>query len=411
MDKTKEFYDDDVERMLSGNDSTVPYEGSPARQEEPRQRHRPMRFDDDEREQEDDAGFYDSETERLMGSGSGGKKREDFRRSSQRGYEYGRRGVPSFDDYGAETKNWKPALHGENEVEAFDGRFFRAQDEMGNSVIRLVMENMSASEMKSAEDWYRQLGMIGTGFLHRAGTSARMEDGCAVFDFEIRPHTYSLGELYRQKKLGTQNAERIMRQLNNLITEYRKARMDVGLQYRALNCLSLDTVFLDQDNRLTVLPVYYNGRNYPVEIAREAMVAGRRSDERSDLYAAAYVAVEVYSNSNGDKPLLKPESEVIQACLQVIPDWRPTPKEVGDWLNGKRPKPQTLRGGTPRNTPVRKPNANKWLGKLMEWVKSWKELEEPEGEDDTDETADPSDSGSRGSSQDGDDSWYDYGRK
>lgn len=376
MDK-KGFYDAELERMMFGDDSTYQYQkqekkhNDPPREEKASPR-RPVSFDD-------------FEPRGAENRGSSGRKAE----------------------------RWKPAIHGENEVEGFDGWFFRDRDQSGRPVIRLVAERMSASEAIRADEWYGMLGRLSGGcFLHRSASSPVEVDGHMVFDFEIGNNVYSLGEQHRQKKLNLRNPETILSKLNYLIMKYQKELQRSGEPYRALNCLTMDTVFVDADNNLMVLPVYYHGRNYPVEIAREAMIQGQKTDERSDLYAAAYVAVEAFSDSNGDRPLGKPNSEVILACLQTIREWRPMPQEVEQWFSGKRPGPRTRVGGTPNDVQIPRPDTGKWMKKVSEWVSSVKGFEEREDDDDNEVTNKRSRGFTAGEADDdSDDSWYDYGRK
>lgn len=379
----------------------------------------------------DKNGFYDADLEQMMGRADTTnqyQKRTQKEKEPCREEKKANRRPVNFDDFvpegfddragnGRDADGWKPAIHGENEVEGFGGWFFRDQDRGGRPVIRLVAERMSAFEAIRADEWYGMLGRLPGGcFLHRASSSPVQVDGNMVFDFEISEDMYSLGEQHRQQKLNLRNPETILRKLNDLILKYQKLQTRNGEPYRTLNCLTLDTVFVDPDNNLSVLPVYYHGKSYPVEIAREAMVHGQKTDERSDLYAAAYVAVEAFSDSNGDRPLEKPKSELILACLQTIREWRPTPREVEDWFNGKRPNPATKVGGTPNNMEFKKPDIRKWKKwkNAAEWGNSIKGFEKREDDEDGEFTNKPSGAGRsahRDDDDSGDDSWYEYGRK
>lgn len=376
----------------------------------------------------DKNGFYDAELERLMGCGDDTnqyQKTVQGKRGSEEEEKPVSRRPASFNDFiphdfgdfvksGRTTGSWKPAIHGENEVEGFGGWFFRDKDQSGRPVIRLVAERMNESEASRADEWYGMLGRLSGGcFLHRSSSSPVQVDGHMVFDFEISNNVYSLGEQHRQQKLKLRNPETVLRKLNDLILKYDKELLRNGDPYRALNCLTLDTVFVDEDNNLMVLPVYYHGKNYPVEIAREAMVHGQKTDERSDLYAAAYVAVEAFSDSNGDSNLEKPESEIILACLQVIREWRPTPQEVEAWFCGKRAAPQKKAGGTPNNVEIKMPDAGKLAKRAAGFVKIFKGLEERESAEDTDVTGKFSRNSKSAvrEDDDSDDSWCDYRRK
>ena len=400
MENGRGFFDADMERLLSGEtygDDTAQYafkgtgDKGKAADAGTTEYHKTF-----------GSRFYDPQMEEMLrGTESAGDERASRKNTVKRDNNGGSACSNSFSSsWGGQSDGnncWEPPIHGENEVNAFGGWFFRAQDESGQSVIRLVMSQMSVLDENRANEWYGMLGrMPQSPFLHRTGSSPAHVNGHVVFDFEINECMLSFGEMHRQGEMNSKNPVLIFRKLNEIIMEYRLQLAKMGRTYQALNCLTVDTVFMDPDNCMMVLPVFYNGRNYPVEIAREATIQGQKTDERSDLYAAAYVAVETYSDSVGDKPLRKPNVPAILECLQPVREWRPSPEEVSELLHS---------GSRPRPTPVRpKPRID-----LSRWVSSWKGLEEREDTFDTNETVDPAEevrSSRRSPVAEGDDSWY-----
>ena len=314
---------------------------------------------------------------------------------------------------------WKPSLHGDGEVDCFGGWIFRASDQFGHPVIRFVLDRPSEAEIMRAEEWYRRLGsMTNSRFLHRTSMEPVVMSGYAVFDFEIGYQLKSLGELHRKRELTYKKPEMLLEKLNDMILDYRAELARTRERYRPLNCLTMETVFVDEDNNVKVLPIFFSGKRYPIEIAREVLTANQTVDERSDLYSAAYVAVEAFSDSNGNQPICKPDSQIILDCLQTVREWRPAPEEVKKWLKGNRPQPITQVGGTPRNweghkkqprseqKESRKPSSIQKMGKLFKGVKP---LEEPEQTFDLRGTLPPGTqaSNNRRRPQNQDDSWYD----
>ena len=341
--------------------------------------------------------FFDEELEAMMGKAE--PVREEVPTDAPEDVDNGRDGTMLVQ---------APRLHGDDEVECFGGWMFRDWDRSGFPVIRFVAEGMMPSEVKRAEEWYGILGRVSRSrFLHRTGAAPVRVGDCTVFDFEIQAQMHSLGELHRHGKMTARNPETILRLLNELIMDYRGALAAAGMRYSPLNCLTMDTVFVDRDNNVSVLPVFHSGRNYPVEIAREAMTPGQITDERSDLYAAAYVAVEAFSDSAGDRPIRKPDSPVLQACLQTIRDWRPTPEEVAAWLEGTRPEADEEES-----------TFWPWIkipgrGILAAWLKKLRIAEPAERQEELDDTAPVGAFGPAGKKapdpEDTDDSWKPYG--
>ena len=399
MENGRGFFDADMERLLGGEtygEDTAQYafRGSGNK----------SKADAGTTEYHKTSGssFYDPQMEEMLGgmesaADERSSRKNTVKRDNTGGSVRSNSFSSSWGGQSHENNCWEPPIHGENEVNAFGGWFFRAQDESGQSVIRLVMSQMSVLDENRANEWYGMLGrMPQSHFLHRTGSSPAHVNGHVVFDFEINECMLSFGEMHRQGEMNSKNPVLIFRKLNEIIMEYRLQLAKMGRTYQALNCLTVDTVFMDPDNRMMVLPVFYSGRNYPVEIAREATIQGQKTDERSDLYAAAYVAVETYSDSVGDKPLRKPDVPAILECLQPVREWRPSPEEVSELLHS---------GSRPRPTPVwPKPRID-----LSRWVSSWKGLEEREDTFDTNETVDPAEevrSSRRSPVAEGDDSWY-----
>lgn len=115
----------------------------------------------------------------------------------------------------------------------------------------------------------------------------------------------------------------VMQLLIKFLYNYRNEVRKVWRQnYIPLNCLSKETIFFDSDGHMRVLPLLAHHGHYPIEIPIEVK-SHADGDERSDLYSAAYVAVEVFSNSKPGQGLKEPPSPLITECLKSIRDWRP----------------------------------------------------------------------------------------
>lgn len=290
-------------------------------------------------------------------------------------------------------------------VSCFGGRLFRGTDAFGDPIVRFAVPGMDAEDVKNAEEHYSMMGrMSALGMAHRTNTPPQTVQHYTVFDFEIGSEEYTLRELHDSGRPFRRNPETVFRAMVQLLRRYRAELAKMGRDYRSLNCLTRETVILDADNNLKLIPLYTTGSDYPIEIPREVTAGG--GDERSDLYAAAYVAVEVHSAGRSDGRLVEPDCAPIVRCLKTIRDCRPDLDEVQLMLFG----PDAVVRTEPRIKPVYdydgnntrsgervKESASQMGGflsgvweKLKEWTAPIEDLEEEETPQQTDATMHPS---------------------
>ena len=145
----------------------------------------------------------------------------------------------------------------------------------------------------------------------------------------------SLRELCRSGELKGASVQNIMAHLVDLIVRYYNFCADSGLPYEPLNCLTLDTVYMDASRSLILVPLQAFRGKYAREIPPEVYQSGEKMDERADLYAAAMLAVEVTSGGSANIPA-EEIPPLIKECLSGIPECRPSLKKVCSALGASR---------------------------------------------------------------------------
>lgn len=290
-------------------------------------------------------------------------------------------------------------IHSEDALKCFGGYLYRDIDPFNNPILCFAVQNMTQTEISQADEWYNRMGRLAhLGFLHRTTTPPMTAGGYTVFEFEINPFDRTLAERHADGKLYKVEAEHMMTQLVQLLSRYQQVSIQAFGQYKPLCSLSMATLILGDDGSLRLLPLLAHNKHYPIEIPNE-VASSNGADERSDLYAAAYVAVEIYSANRSDGKLAEPNSPIIVDCLKAIQDWRPSLQEVMTRLNGSaesivRPAPVKDSNGN-RKTPAH--GAEDIPGGVMNAVKEgwrgmaerFRPLEDPETSDQVAGTCQP----------------------
>lgn len=253
--------------------------------------------------------------------------------------------------------------HLEEGVDCFGGRLFRSHDRSNRPVLSFAAQGMSQEEIDYANDWYNTLGRLSfLGFLHRTPTPPAVLEQYTVFDFEINPQDQSLHELLSRGAPVPTTADQLMNQLIRLLQGYNNALAETGQSYQPLCCLSRYTVLLGGDNRPKVLPLLAFRGKYPAGTPSE-VIRGEAVDARSDLYCAAYAAVEAESGNHSGGALIEPRSELLRACLKSVRDWRPNLGELSGPAAPKAaadtPHPYTTPSAP---NPAMDPNGNRGEG-------------------------------------------------
>lgn len=220
-------------------------------------------------------------------------------------------------------------IRSDESIRCFGGYLFRRDNPQYGHVICFAVENMRPEDVVNADKWYALFGrMSHLGMLHRTSSAPIPVGNYTVFEFVASVHDKSIRDHLKAVEPMRTSHTALMNQLIEFIHSYSQELEQLNnANYVPLCCLSKDTVLIDPNGRMKILPLRANRGIYPIEIPQEVSV-GEQVDERSDLFSAAYLAVEVYSKNRNCAQLTEPDSDVIRNCLKAVHDWRPTLAEV-----------------------------------------------------------------------------------
>jgi hypothetical protein len=221
----------------------------------------------------------------------------------------------------------------------FGGYLFRRVAENNTPVLSFAVQDMTEDEIQAANGHYLRFNALDPhGFL--CYWKYRSFDRYTVFDF-FSSDRQTLREC-QESSHRPWKPEEMMQKLTTRLVQYHNRLTAQHLSYYPLSCLSMDTVLMDSEEDIYILPLVPHKGRYPMEIPREASLNNGGSS-RSDLFSAAYVSVLFCSEMESpDAPMAVPESPVVLQCLQVFPSWRPSLEEVYNLLSGRtQPKDST----------------------------------------------------------------------
>lgn len=243
-------------------------------------------------------------------------------------------------------------------TECFGGLLFKRTDSTNQTVISFAVRDMTESELSQAVRTYNDLYRSQfCGIIPSAHPFVEQAPPYTFFNFLPKPYSESLREYCGRHNSQRIPAEQIMRKLVKMLVEnYNYANGS----YHAMNCLSMDTIFVDARKALWVLPLQAFRGCFPCQIAPEASDPAGVCDATADLYSAAYVSLEV---ANGGKlpEMLHVEDPMIRNCLLGIRQCRPKLEVVAESFSGSRSDPEPDDGylirprrSVPASKPARK---------------------------------------------------------
>lgn len=257
-------------------------------------------------------------------------------------------------------------------VECFGGVLFKRYDQDDHPILSFAVEGLTEGELVDMKTAYQKAYRSGLSrVISRADPFAEQVGTYTVFNFEYNTSYSSLREYSRSKNLSV---EGVMWPLVKLLVLRYNSHARANLQYESLNCLTLDTIFVDADGKFWLLPLQAFRNRFPSAIAPEAHDPAQVCTEASDLFSAAYVAVEV---ANGGKMPAMPAltENKIKECLIAIPQCRPSLQTMVTVLQGMRVAAEESGDEEPvppsadRKQQVRLPDFS--LVPLLQSVKDW----------------------------------------
>ena len=212
------------------------------------------------------------------------------------------------------------ALQGKGEkTECFGGVLLQRE-----GVLSFVIKGMTDEEREETRKAYQSIYSTNLrGLIGRADPFVESFDEYTVFNFERVNGSKSFRQICREKQGDGKTG--VFAKLVAILTKLHNHYVHSG-RYQSLNCLSLDTLFEDEIGQYWLLPLRAFGNCYPKEIAPEVRTANS-GDARSDLFGAAYVAVEMACNDEVPE-MYHLQDGMISQCLNGLPACRPSLKTV-----------------------------------------------------------------------------------
>lgn len=217
-------------------------------------------------------------------------------------------------------------------ISCFGGRVFTSRNQHSDALICHAIRITSVDQITKLSAWYHMTRHFRiSSFLPYAG-SVYVDDYC-VFTFDLYKNQTSLRKLMEEpESIRMKRCKQLFADLTDVILDYQKER---GASYSPLCFLSLDTVFLDDLDRVSVLPLMCDNISFPRGYPLEAGTA--EADETTDLYTAALLTLQVLSGCEYEtadrKMRLDLVPDCLRRCLNLFPSGRPPIREVYAAMN------------------------------------------------------------------------------
>lgn len=213
-------------------------------------------------------------------------------------------------------------------VSCFGGLLFYAREHSGRKLICHAVRTTDQEYIQAVSAWYHMTrDKREVPFLTYNG-SYNLDNGTVVFTFDVIEEFISMRQLMERDN-HSKYGEELFRKLVNFIQLF---KTKAGKDFTPLRSIHLDTVFMDTRGNLHLLPLLCLPSQYPIGFPLE--VGTPEADERTDLYTAALLALQVSSGCEYECPSegkrMDPElvPEVVMRCLCVFASGRDDLKSV-----------------------------------------------------------------------------------
>lgn len=204
----------------------------------------------------------------------------------------------------------------------FGGKLFLSTNYHGQPLICHAISSGRRDVVQELSKFYSSLRALPTvPFLTYSGSND-LGGGQVVFTFALGENFHSMRQIMNSEgheKIGMQ----LFPKLVDILTKY----YGKTAKYKdALCCISLDTVFMTPQGECLLLPLQCPNQDYPRGFPLE--VGTDEADERTDLYTAALLTLQVISGceyeSRAEKKCMRPDMvpEYVKDCLCVFPSGR-----------------------------------------------------------------------------------------
>lgn len=215
----------------------------------------------------------------------------------------------------------------------FGGKLFLSTNYHGQREICHAVSSAKREAVQELSRVYHAFnGLTTMPFLAYSGS--RPGDGQVIFTFALADNCRSMRQVMTandHEEVGMQ----LFPKLVEILTKYENMA-----EYKdALCCISLDTVFVTSRGEILLLPLQCPSQDYPRGFPLEAGTV--EADERTDLYTAALLALQVVSGceyeSRAEKKRMCPElvPGYVMDCLCVFPSGRKTLAQARNLIAGE----------------------------------------------------------------------------
>lgn len=218
----------------------------------------------------------------------------------------------------------------------FGGKLFLSKNYHNQTMICHAVSNPKREAIQELSQVYNAFNALTTmPFLTYKGSKPGPSgNGQVIFTFVLAENCRSM----RQVMTSDDHAEIGMQLFPKLVDILTKYKNMADYKY-ALCCISLDTVFVTAQGEILLLPLQCPNRDYPRGFPLEA--GTNEADERTDLYTAALLTLQVVSGceyeSRAEKKRMCPElvSGYVMDCLCVFPSGRKTLAQTRNLIAGE----------------------------------------------------------------------------
>ena len=255
-------------------------------------------------------------------------------------------------------------------IHCFGGELFHFRNQNDQEIVCHAITCGNSELLNKLSSLYHNLNrMHSIPFVHY-DQSVSLPNGKMAFTFELSNDCRSMRQIMDSPD-HAQIGSTLFPKLVALLDEYYM----ISGRDSALCSLSLDTVFMDDRGRISLLPLQCQNLDYPRGFPLE--VGTVEADERTDLYSAAMLTLQVvsgceYESRTQHKRMLHEQvPDYLMMCLCAFPSCRPTLAQIKNEIAQEAAAAKAGQAGKSRSgrrepvptdaagNPIREPDAPK----------------------------------------------------
>jgi len=283
--------------------------------------------------------------------------------SPKGGSSYTSAGLPmGYDEKAVLREALENAKKDKTAVFCFGGLLFYTRNHSNTKLLCHAVRSTNHMYIRSLSSWYNKTKRMRRVPFLTYEHSTDLGNGTVVFTFSIEDTYFSMRQLMERSD-HSKYGEPLFRKLVDFLVLF-KDELNEG--YMPLRSIHLDTVFLDERGHLYLLPLMCHPTQYPSSYPQDA--DNIDADERTDLYTAALLALQVSSGCEyecaAENKRMAPElvPEVVMSCLFPFSSGRYDLRSVVNILNPskdneEKSQEKTVNRRNPQGDVIR---SNRW---------------------------------------------------